>query len=514
MNEGSLSRTSLDGVLSKLRARRRRMLVAEWAARGLLYGGLCAVLVALGGAIAGADWMRPVPWPALAAIPALVIVGALVGLLWRMESLPLARALDRAAAAEDRFASALQLADHPRQQRVHLATEDALSRVSGTRPEAALPWRAPRELKWLPVPLLALVTVCWLAPGRSVHADAPREPEISMEEWAHIHQDFRRQLDDLDRPESPEEKEVRQELERLVNSLAAQPDKKEVLARIARLQSELNKHQQKLRTREVSIRKAAGSMKGEKPLDKLAESLRQGNYRKSAEELRAMAERLAGKKLKMTAAEFEAASRDFERLSQELARNEELSQACRECASAASSMSSEQLAEALKRLSQTVDKNAEDLRKCDTCRSCNSLLDQLRRRLSDRRCCSKCGKHGCPGCGSLVRRSDKKGGLKAGWGTAAQWDGGKLSEEKDQRLPTLSDAPEGPGANQAFSIVSPEESARSAQEYKELYAEMIRKAEADLALEEVPLAYRDYLRRYFNAIRPEESSSEQPAAEP
>ena len=30
--------------------------------------------------------------------------------------------------------------------------------------------------------------------------------------------------------------------------------------------------------------------------------------------------------------------------------------------------------------------------------------------------------------------------------------------------------------------------------------------EADLDLDSVPVAYRDYLRRYFNAIRPQETS--------
>ena len=40
----------------------------------------------------------------------------------------------------------------------------------------------------------------------------------------------------------------------------------------------------------------------------------------------------------------------------------------------------------------------------------------------------------------------------------------------------------------------------------------MQKAEADLDLESVPVAYRDYLRRYFNSIRPQETP--EPAEEP
>ena len=37
---------------------------------------------------------------------------------------------------------------------------------------------------------------------------------------------------------------------------------------------------------------------------------------------------------------------------------------------------------------------------------------------------------------------------------------------------------------------------------------MVQKVEDDLSLESVPLAYRDYLRRYFTAIRPADEVSE------
>jgi len=34
----------------------------------------------------------------------------------------------------------------------------------------------------------------------------------------------------------------------------------------------------------------------------------------------------------------------------------------------------------------------------------------------------------------------------------------------------------------------------------------VQKAEADLDLDSVPVAYREFLRRYFNSIRPQEAA--------
>ena len=75
-------------------------------------------------------------------------------------------------------------------------------------------------------------------------------------------------------------------------------------------------------------------------------------------------------------------------------------------------------------------------------------------------------------------------------------------------MPALADTRERAGASTAYSVISSRENARSAQEMHEQFAEMVRKAEADLALEQAPLAYRDFLRRYFRAIRPNEEPSD------
>ena len=70
----------------------------------------------------------------------------------------------------------------------------------------------------------------------------------------------------------------------------------------------------------------------------------------------------------------------------------------------------------------------------------------------------------------------------------------------------MSDAQENQGDNTTFHMVSPDEKARSSKRYAEMYAEFVQMAEADLDLESVPVSQREYLRKYFNSIKPKEAA--------
>src|SRR5690606_31700994 len=111
-----------------------------------------------------------------------LFAGAIVALLTPTDRLWLARRLDGASGAKDRFASAVQLANHPRRDRARLVCADALHAVLQTRPAAAIPLRWPRELRWFPVLLVAVALVMWLTPAGPAEA-AGVEPEVSAEEW-------------------------------------------------------------------------------------------------------------------------------------------------------------------------------------------------------------------------------------------------------------------------------------------------------------------------------------------
>lgn len=205
----------------------------------------------------------------------------------------------------------------------------------------------------------------------------------------------------------------------------------------------------------------------------------------------------------------------MENLARDMASQDDLQQACQNCADAASSMNRQSLSQACKNFSDQLKQNADKLRQCDSMCKASSLLDQLKRSMNQRSQCSGC-KNGCSSCkggNKLVQcqgsNGTKKGGLKAGWGSAADWSGGSLAKNDEAREPDMIDSPERSGVNTSYKVVSPDERARSGRNYEELFAEFVQKAEANLDLESAPVAYREYLRRYFNAIRPVDSAGDE-----
>ena len=502
----SASRDSSAGLehwLRQLRRRQRWRRGLLWAGRGVFYGASAAALCAIALGLARPEGVRAGLWLAPLCIPAFALVALLLGLSWRVDDLRVARALDRAAAGDDRFASAMQLADHPRRARARLLVEDALTAVGATPVQRALPLRAARELKWSVLPALIVIALLWLITGPQRVTQAAPPPEISPEEWAALTEELREQLRQWPEPEDEQERGLREEFEQFAKILEQNPDKKDALLELARLQSELEKRRQAAGMPNVSLRQAARTMRSSAALRQFAAELQKGEYKNAAAELQALAERLKANAEKMTAKDFEAAAADLEQLAQETLSQPELNESCRNCANAAASMNRNKLAEALNRLAMLLQKNAQCMKQCDGCSRASSLLDLLRQRLSRMGCCSNCN-----GPGSFVRGSNKKGGLKAGWGTADQWGGGSLTPGGEERMADVVAAQENPGEQTVYPTILPREEARSTQEYRERYADLVQKAEADLALERVPAGLRDYLRKYFTAIRP----TDEPAA--
>ena len=257
------------------------------------------------------------------------------------------------------------------------------------------------------------------------------------------------------------------------------------------------------------MQRAAANLRSSPALQPFASQLKSGEYAKAADALEQLAEKLTKDPAAMSAEDFEAAAADLDRMANDLNSHPELGNACKQCANAAGAMNRDKLADAFKRFGRTLRKNGDSLKQSDRmCRACD-MLDRLKNRMNQCESCKSCkdgncNKPGCSTCNRFVRQSNRKGGTKAGWGTADKWQGGNLGRGSDQRVPNLVEPQQQPGESTSYQVVSKDERAESALDYKQVYAEMVKKAEADLALESVPLTYRDYLRRYFMAIRPQE----------
>ena len=513
---------SIRHILKNLHRRQRMLNVIRVSCYGLVWGCVCAAAVTLVLLLTSAD--ANAKWLSLWLLPILTAIGAIIGLLAPIDQIKVARALDRAAQSEDRFASAIQLANDHHHDRVKLVRDDALDKVSGTTTQSALPLTAPRGLRWLPITASFLFIIMLFAPKDSLEAMPSPIPEVSSEQWQTLSENFREQLDRMPPPRDGKEQEVLEQLQKLAEMLAEKPDKKDALSKIAQVRAELKRRQKQMPARDVSMRKAAKAMKSSEALKKIASQLQQGNYKRAADELAKLAKQLKEGKLKLSAMEFEAISSDFDQLSKELSNQEQLQKAAQACANAGSSMNRQNLSGSLQELADALRKNADALKQAEQMNKARRMIDDLERDLNECKACSGC-KNGCSSCqgggqgqqpgqgqgqgsGRFVRNSDKKGGLKAGWGSAENWKGGNMGDETDRRMPDVASTKETHGTDTSYSTISKEEKATSAQDFNELYAEIIRKAEADLELERVPIAYREYLRRYFRGITPQQDQDE------
>lgn len=514
MNE-SESRTQIESLLRGLRRRQRGLNALRWMLHGMLIGGAAGCLAALLTWALGATDFGWMVVAASSAVAGFAAIGCLAGAMLPVRDLALARALDHAGKGHDRFASALQLIGDRHQDRVRLVVEDALSHVRGTPAAAALPVRMPRAARWIPAALGLVVVTLLILPQPVLQAAPNVAPEISAEEWKQIADEFNRDLAQLPKPLTPEEEELQKELEKLAEKLNENPDKKEALKDIARLSDRVEKERRSISAKELSLRKAAKAMSKSAALQQFAAKMQQGDYQNASDELKTVSQKMQEGELSPDAEEFESLAQDLEQLAKELEGENELEQECQNASSAASKMNKKELAEALKRMAEQMKKNAGKYQRSDNLAKRKSMLDELKRRMNQGKCqgceegCSECEGEGfCdrPGTGKKAR----KGGLKAGWGSMADWNGGSLTKQDENRTGELSDAQEGPGATTTFQMVSPEEKARSGKRYEELFAEFVQKSEADLDLDSVPVAQRDFLRRYFRSIRPQEPAESRP----
>lgn len=497
--------TQHGNVLSLITALRRRQRAVN-AVRGLVHGAFVAgVAVCAASVIARASGqaeLTPIIVNAATVAVLCIVGGALLGALSPVSDLALARALDRAGKGQDRFASALQLLNDRHADRAQLVVEDALAHVSGTPAAAALPMRMPRTARWAPVPFLALVAILLLMPSSRLQAAPTQTPEISPDQWNQIADEFNKELAQLPRPLTADEQEMQKELERLSEKLKQAPDKKEALKEIARLSDRVEKEQKQLGAKEVSLRKAAKAVAKSAALKALASKMQQGQYTEAAEELENVAAQMQNGELSPDAEEFEAMAQDLDQLAKEAEADQELSKECQSCSSAAAKMNKKELSDALKKLSQQIKKNAGKYSKSDSLARHKKLLDSLKRKMNCQNCCDgDCDNEG-------FCQNPGKGGKKAGWASAAKWDGGKLHNQDEKRSGEMVDPQETNGESTSFQMVSPDERARSSKKYAELYAEFVQMTEADLDLESVPLSQREYLRKYFNSIRPKEAAPE------
>ena len=157
MEHGAALQLTVQRLTRLIRQRR----AVYYGLRGLAWGLTAALLPVLLRTLIG-----PPALSAAAGLPvAGLLAGAIYGLALRAPAGDVARLADRTFSLHDRLATALELTRLRAAGGLAVsAIDDAATRSRGLELRRAVPWRWPRELRFLPVPVLALVALPYLPP--------------------------------------------------------------------------------------------------------------------------------------------------------------------------------------------------------------------------------------------------------------------------------------------------------------------------------------------------------------
>lgn len=244
-----------------------------------LFYGLCAVAIAA--------WFLPIKTSmivlaVLLAVAAAVAMGA--GLLVPIDPVAIAKRFDDVAGTKDLLSSSLELGDD-QDPFVRIVHEDACSRASGTGPDAraVYPTEIPREARWLPYPaLICAAALLFLfnssTPGRLPPSAAEMSTRLSgAEALAELRQRFPK--DDISELDSEKLKRL-EELEKLLKN--EQFNRKDALAELAKLASQLDKQRQDLEGKKLAAEKNATRLAKGEDLKDAQRDMEAGKYREAA----------------------------------------------------------------------------------------------------------------------------------------------------------------------------------------------------------------------------------------
>jgi hypothetical protein len=175
MEHGAALRHTASRLTRMIRQRRALF----YGVRGLAWGLCVAVLpVALRAPLG--RWALPA---AAVAAGGGALLGILYGLFLRVPTGDALGLADRTFELHDRLRTALDLLGRPDRSRLAaMAIDDADRRASGLDLRRAVPWRWPRELRLLPVPVLVLVALPYLPPIPMPEVQMPALTPESEEE--------------------------------------------------------------------------------------------------------------------------------------------------------------------------------------------------------------------------------------------------------------------------------------------------------------------------------------------
>ena len=493
----------------------------------LVSGGM---LVALGA------WRRWVqggePWDAEAAL-LLALAAPAAALLWTLAHVPrlprVAEWLDAAAGTRDRFSTALALSQTEDAPEMHaLAVGECAGYVARTdfRPQARL--RAPRQLRFLAVPIAALAMLQWEARTTfdRQHADetaARAEVEDTARKLEELARKAKKAGDDA---KSEELRNLAEELQRRADQLRAdakQPDAaaKAALREISALE-QLVRDMQKQPAASTELQELAKALEQKDATKAAADALKGGDLAKAAEELEKSLRELAARKDERTPEEVKQA---LANALQHLAEKQKLSEQMQRLAQqmqqgGQGSQTMQQLAQLLRQMQQGQQpRPGQGGGQPLTEQAMQQLLTALQNMKDGQNGEGKDGEGKGGGIVAMQSAGQPQPGdapptdprIPGGQPGSEHDEGTTATPLGDQRNDAGKDAKSqqlsgrlGDGETLQQFLPTAADGSHSTRRYRELYEAMAPAAEEAVLQESIPLGSRFFIKRYFESIRPRE----------
>jgi hypothetical protein len=458
---------------------RRRRRFSTWSARALLWGWV---------AVAPLAWLAPpaVALLAAGAVLALALLAAgIAAVVVPVDPVAVAKRYDDRVGTKDLVSSSLELPAAGAFAEVVREEAAAATGRAGARdlyPAALAP-----EHRWLPLPAAAIAAglLFPLLTKPPEPPPDPRLPEVLASAADRLHELARQRESELTDPDLRDRMQQLNDLaERFANE---QLTKKESLAELARLASQLDRKRDELEQRKLEIEQTAAKLARGEEMQDVRRDMDAGKYREAAQKVRKKIE-AAQKKLdearqrQAGKLELDALQKKLKELRDLLAELEQLDALGRDLGFLVETL------EALERIEGELG----ELGEFDGLEFDDAEVGRpgMRRRPQP---------DDMPPDKLLLYPSEDagKGHRKQVLGNARR----SLTEreEKEARLR------EGKGKSSFGQVRTANDGSRSAAEYRETFVAAKRAAEDAIYRQNIPAGYRSYIRRYFDTMQPDEA---------
>jgi hypothetical protein len=489
--------SSLHDVVGSIRIRQQTQWAWVCASRGLAFGGLVGIALA----IATLTGLYPVPFVwMLGTVFAGPLLGLMVALFSYKSMHHAAKSIDNACGLKDRTTTAMQFLElgdamTPLQQ---MQVEDTKRHLDKVDPVTVAKFSPPSSMIWGTM-AVALALVLALIPYYQQESLANTEPnQVLVTQASRVDSELEELRELQKEQKDPEIEKLLKELNAKLEELKDPSlDPKEALAKLSEMEASIGAMQKDLNETqsEAALKEIGEALTLSESMSTAGAALAKGDMEKAAEELAKMEMPELDRKTEKSISEKLASMKNKDGM----AKNKKLQEASDKLCEGMCNGDSSKFQEGKEGL-------AGECKKQGTRKKLSDLLRKQSQCLGE--CKSECESE-CKSTGS----SKKKGGNKAGLASSGNELGDKTAMLSSSNKMNITGQESPDGEVDIETEKAQESEQKAVREYRQNADKYEALKESALESESIPLGHRQTIRKYFEMIRPSNSTPSETGTE-